>query len=69
MTCEICGGINLTHTALQAEASPLREDGGCAGPPPAGRVPICEDCTATFADQLPSLQADGPGDAGTAAGP
>lgn len=69
MACEITGAtLDLSHTALQSEASPLRADGGCAGEAPTGRVPISGQAALDHAAELPSLQADGPGDEGPAAG-
>lgn len=68
--CEISGDqMNLTHTAFQSEASPLRGDGGVVGPLFDVRVPICATCAVTYAASLPSLQADGPGDSDPPGGP
>lgn len=70
MKCEITDSrTNLTHTALQSEASPLRSDGGLVGPSPTGRVPISTEAAAENAASLPSLQENGPGMQDPPAGP
>jgi hypothetical protein len=62
--------MDLTHTALQVEALPLRADGGPGGVLDGTvRVPICAQCAIDYAAQLPSLQADGPGDSDQPGGP